>query len=285
MKQNRRGFSLVELLVVIGIVALLIALLLPSLARAREKANEAQCLANLHQIGLAAAMHVSEHQQHLPAAGWHFDPVGGLLDPAGLEDRDERKFDYYMDEGIKRPVPVTVAFGMLLGVDIETSSRANLERDMAGSALRRRFACPSQVEVLRGLSQRDGATGWTAPRDYSSYIFNEALLGRRPGTDLQQVVGHTSRMTHTSDLMQAMDGRPRNMTNDNWIMVFNSHPDDTLFDFMTTTMKPNNGFGKQTLDRWRHRGRANVLYVDGHSESILLDDGGLKSVWISRGLH
>ena len=55
-----RGFTLIELLVVIAIIAILAAILLPALARARERARQATCMSNLRNIGLAFRMYVTD---------------------------------------------------------------------------------------------------------------------------------------------------------------------------------------------------------------------------------
>jgi prepilin-type N-terminal cleavage/methylation domain-containing protein/prepilin-type processing-associated H-X9-DG protein len=61
------GFTLIELLVVVAIIALLIAILLPSLTRAREQAKRTVCLSNLREIGLAVQMYGHEHRDAIPS--------------------------------------------------------------------------------------------------------------------------------------------------------------------------------------------------------------------------
>lgn len=280
----RAGFSLVELIAVIGIVALLIALLMPALGRVRETASQTECLAKLRSIGQAAQSHVNEHDGYLPIAGWHWNPAGGVVNPEGLGDAQARRYDYYRDDGQRRPMPVTAALARGMGVDVRADSRELLGEDLQGGAIRRHFTCPAQEPPLSGWTQRD-SDGWYSPDEYSSYVFNEAVLGRRdrgPASD-PFPQGKISMVRDTSGVFLAMDGRTRDPVADRCFLIFDFGPQDSVKDFDANIQ--NTTLGKELVDVWRHRRRANVLFLDGHAEAFSTDPGDLDRIGVSRGIH
>src|ERR1700683_3986386 len=79
----KRAFTLVELLIVIGIIALLIGILLPALNKARQQANQVSCSSNLRQMGVALTMYIND-TNYYPGCRWNT----GMNSPAQTPNID-----------------------------------------------------------------------------------------------------------------------------------------------------------------------------------------------------
>ena len=86
------AFTLVELLVVIGIIAILIAILMPALGRARDQARGVQCSSNMRQLMMAVHMFAADHKGHCP--GNHVDALDGGRPNSDPEKRSWLSGDY-----------------------------------------------------------------------------------------------------------------------------------------------------------------------------------------------
>jgi prepilin-type N-terminal cleavage/methylation domain-containing protein len=114
-RRSRYGFTLVELLVVIGIIALLISILLPSLNRARESARRTKCLSNLRSIGQMLHMYANQNKQ--------FIPIGFSDDTGTAAQAKWYSVNYYIARWNTTPADMRyVGLGLLIASNVMSTS-------------------------------------------------------------------------------------------------------------------------------------------------------------------
>lgn len=289
-RKSRSGFTLVELLVVVGIIAVLIGILMPSLSAARRSAVATQCLAIQRQIGVAAQMHVQLHRGYYPVAGYF---VGvNYATPAALGDANRQKYTYFWVDNINgtpwkqfNVAPWHAALAQYMGKRQVTDGIENpdyLADEIGIRNYLKYFLCPAHqsnvVDVPEEIIYEVQRSWWTLQQ---SYVVNEAVFGIHD--TYGRLRGQASRVKNPAQTVMLMDGKGAehyvNRPGRKYSTLVNKTktPPVTLSDALVGNDKAGSA---SNFDPLRHKGKTNILFMDGHCETRVIDADDLRNVYL-----
>jgi prepilin-type N-terminal cleavage/methylation domain-containing protein/prepilin-type processing-associated H-X9-DG protein len=280
---SKRAFTLVELLVVIGIIALLISILLPALNKARAAAEVTQCMSNMRQVAQATIIYQSE-QGCFPPAVQLWSGAAGTLQPSVNNAQGPCLWGLLtaIPQHSNARICPTVA-SLLLAPD------PNLSPSTWPNGTN---ACGVFSYVYSGLISGADFTGMTAsPQPFGSLYHYPRTDGVNWYPQPMKTVAHASETMMYIDYPQMrvfseLDGRsfqgppPYGYTRATWAPFFQSDGHQALGDVCPTHgMKPANGVKFPTIGTAAPNiavamtGSINVAYCDGHVETLPVTQG------------
>jgi prepilin-type processing-associated H-X9-DG protein/prepilin-type N-terminal cleavage/methylation domain-containing protein len=286
------GFTLVELLVVVGVIAALLAMLLPTVTRARQSAQQLQCEAKIQQILTIMQDHVLTHHGYAPLVG--------VLNVAeanstGLNDPSREKYDYlsFQPYGIDDPL---MGFDAALARDLGDPRILAAQNIGDLDAARvdplgflKYFRCPANLPdpgplhgpALYFRSPAGGSGILLAWLESQSYIYNEAALGWDDSMNRKR--GQVSKVRLQSQTMVMADGlgggSSRSLFGYTFSTVYNKVPIGPVT--LADALAGNGSAGDpQNFDAVRHNGRMNIGFFDGHVETRNISGNDLMNVYL-----